>query len=257
LESRVKEGIDLIEMLKLAFTHEHHTEADNQYLKWDQYNEALLKKIFRGDYYTIKYTNKLLYASTSSTESKINVLIRKVRRKVTILEGIVSEVDLLEIKTEEPSFNTLFLNPDVFIVHGHDHGTRSTVARFVETFPNLKPIILDEQPNAGRTIIEKFEQESESAGFAIVIATPDDIGTAKSSSDLQSRARQNVIFELGYFAGRLGRDRVCVIKKGDVEIPSDLYGVLYIEFDEGDGWQLKLAKEMKAAGLDIDLNLLG
>jgi predicted nucleotide-binding protein len=136
----------------------------------------------------------------------------------------------------------------VFIVHGHDRAARSEVARFIEQL-KLDAIILDEQPSQGRTIIEKFEDHAEEVGFAVVIMTPDDTVTEPSSA---TRARQNVIYELGYFSGKLGRDRSCVLRKGDVEIPSDLYGVVYIDLDIGGGWRVKLAKELRAAGLKID-----
>jgi predicted nucleotide-binding protein len=75
-----------------------------------------------------------------------------------------------------------------------------------------------------------------------------------SAATQVSRARQNVIFELGYFAGKLGRGRACLLRKGDVEIPSDLYGVIYTDMDAAEGWKIKLVKEIKAAGLSFDAN---
>jgi len=91
-------------------------------------------------------------------------------------------------------------------------------------------------------------------GFAVVLLTPDDIAGTPSAPGSATRARQNVVFELGYFAGKLGRGRACLLRKGDVEIPSDLYGVIYTELDDSDGWKLKLVRELKAAGLDFDAN---
>jgi predicted nucleotide-binding protein len=139
----------------------------------------------------------------------------------------------------------------VFVVHGHDDGARETVARFLEKI-ELKAIILQEQPSQGLTIIEKFESHASQVGFAVVVLTPDDLGGPTAAMAQSSRARQNVIFELGYFAGKLGRGRVCVLRKGEIEIPSDLYGVIYTDMDVGEGWKLKLAKELKAAGLKFD-----
>lgn len=110
-----------------------------------------------------------------------------------------------------------------------------------------------QQPNEGRTIIEKFEDHAD-VGFAIVLMTPDDVGAlVKEKDKLKPRARQNVIMELGFFLGKLGRKRVCALHK-DVEIPSDYKGVLYVPMDKQGGWQLKLATEIKAAGIEIDLN---
>jgi predicted nucleotide-binding protein len=141
----------------------------------------------------------------------------------------------------------------IFLVHGHDEAVKQSVARFLEKL-NLEVIILHEQPNKGRTVIEKFEQHSD-VGFAVVLMTPDDIGgLASDLSKTQTRARQNVILELGYFFGKLGRERVCAVHTGGVELPSDIHGILYIPFDAGGGWRLTLAKEIKAAGIDVDLN---
>src|SRR5262249_21722503 len=104
----------------------------------------------------------------------------------------------------------------------------------------------------GRTIIEKFEDCVNQVGFAVVLLTPDDIAGTPSAP--AARARQNVIFELGYFAGKLGRGRACLLRKGEVEIPSDLYGVIYKDFDAGGGWRIELLKELKADGLNFDAN---
>lgn len=141
----------------------------------------------------------------------------------------------------------------VFLVHGHDNELKETTARFLEKL-ELKPIILHEQSSKGLTIIEKFEEYSD-VGFAVVLLTPDDHGNIISEKEkLQKRARQNVIFELGYFIGKLGRKNVVGLVKDNIEIPSDYTGVIYIGVDNNDGWKMMLSKEMKAAGLKIDIN---
>ena len=141
---------------------------------------------------------------------------------------------------------------DVFIVHGHDEAAKHAIARFVERL-GLKAIILDEQANKGQTIIEKFEEHAGEVGFAIVLLTPDDVGAPKDKEDnLKPRARQNVILELGYFLRALRREHVCVLYKEEVELPSDIHGILYVPMDSFDGWKQKLAKEMKQAGLPIN-----
>jgi hypothetical protein len=147
--------------------------------------------------------------------------------------------------------SSLVRGDKVFLVHGHDRAARHEVARFIEQL-KLRVIILDEQPSQSRTIIEKFEESAGEATFAVVLMTPDDIAGPAAAPSSATRARQNVIFELGYFAGKLGRDRVCVLRKGNVEIPSDLYGVVDIDLDNGGGWTVRLAKELKAAELKID-----
>lgn len=140
---------------------------------------------------------------------------------------------------------------EVFVVHGHDGEAKESVARFLEKL-ELDPIILHEQPNQGRTVIEKFETSSKNVAFAVVLLTPDDMGgAANEAMDLHPRARQNVILELGYFMGRLGRTRVCALYKGGVELPSDFQGVVYIEFDQAGAWRMKLAQEFVEAKLTI------
>jgi len=141
----------------------------------------------------------------------------------------------------------------VFIVHGHDEAANESVARFLEKI-GFEAVILHERPNKGRTIITKFREEAADIGFAIVLMTPDDHG-AKSGADTSPRARQNVVFELGFFIGVLGQERVAAIVKGDIEPPSDFDGVAYISFDNG-AWKMELSKELKAAGFEIDWNKL-
>jgi predicted nucleotide-binding protein len=140
----------------------------------------------------------------------------------------------------------------VFVVHGHDTGARESVARFLESL-EVEPIILLDQPNSGRTIIEKFEAHAATVNFAVILLTPDDLGGA-IGSDHAERARQNVIYELGFFTGKLGRNRACLLRKGKVDIPSDLAGIVYTELDPAEGWKLKLIRELKAAGFNIDAN---
>jgi len=141
----------------------------------------------------------------------------------------------------------------VFLVHGHDESAREGVARFLEKL-KLEPIILHEQPNEGLTIIEKVERYSEVV-FAIVLLTPDDLGALNEKNPtLKPRARQNVILELGYFLGKLGRNRMAALLKDEVEKPSDYDGVVYISMDKAGAWKLQLARELKTAGLNIDLN---
>lgn len=145
----------------------------------------------------------------------------------------------------------------VFIVHGHDDGMKQSVARTLEKL-GLMPIILHEQPDSGKTIIEKFVRDAD-VGFAVVLLSPDDMGYKKDdgAEKAKPRARQNVILELGYFVGRLGRDKVMALKRGDdLELPSDLSGVVYTPFDDHGAWEMKLLKELKAAGYNVDANHL-
>jgi len=140
----------------------------------------------------------------------------------------------------------------VFVVHGHDGEAREMVARFLKAM-EFEPVILHEQANQGGTVIEKFEANSD-VDFAVILLTPDDLGRSIREDELKPRARQNVLLELGYFIGRLGRGSVCALRRGDVELPSDYVGVVWEKMDEGGGWKLALARELKAAGNEVDLN---
>lgn len=144
----------------------------------------------------------------------------------------------------------------VFIVHGHDDAAKETTARFLEK-AGVEPIILHEQANGGRTIIEKIEDYSDVA-YAVVLYTECDVGRDRKadSKELKFRARQNVVFEHGYLMGKLGRNRVFALVKGDVEKPGDISGVVYTTMDDKGGWKIELLKDMKQAGVDTDVACL-
>ena len=141
----------------------------------------------------------------------------------------------------------------VFIVHGRDDPTKETVAGFIRRL-GLEPVILHERPNRGRTLITKFSEEAAGVGFAVVLMTPDDVGKAADATDPKPRARQNVVFELGFFISALGPERVAPLVTGDIELPSDYEGVVYIALDRDD-WRRALAKELLAAGYRFDASL--
>ena len=151
----------------------------------------------------------------------------------------------------KPVASSMSLSSKVFVVHGHDDAAKQSVARFIERI-GLEAIILSEQANQGRTIIEKIEANSD-VGFVVVLLTPDDVG-GKSADLLRPRARQNVLLELGYFIARLGRERVCALAKGDLEIPTDFAGVVWTTLDDAGAWKVALARELGAVGYSIDWN---
>lgn len=156
----------------------------------------------------------------------------------------------------KPSISRTTGSKKVFVVHGHDSLVKTEVARMLEKL-DLEPIVLHEQPNEGKTIIEKFERDASQVQFAVAILTPDDEGyPVNKPGEKKKRARQNVILELGYFSGILGRENVCVLFKGDLEVPSDYLGVVYVEIDNAGAWRFNLAKELMSSGLDVDLNKL-
>lgn len=176
--------------------------------------------------------------------------------KTRSIQLLTAAVDLLKERQEEfveiqsvPSPTAKppkDLSKRIFIVHGQDDGTKEAVARFISSI-GYDPVILHEQASKGRTIIQKFRDEASDVGFAIVLMTPDD-----EMASGTKRARQNVILELGFFLGALGPDRVAAIIKDDLERPSDFDGVVYIQFDRS--WKMEVAKELQAAGYDLDWN---
>jgi predicted nucleotide-binding protein len=143
----------------------------------------------------------------------------------------------------------------IFLVHGTDRAARAEVARFVENITRRPVTILDERPNRGATLIEKYEREAAATTYAIALLTADDVG-GRNLNSLASRARQNVIFELGYFFRALGRHNVAVLYEQGVEQPSDVHGLVYIPLDSGGGWRLQLARELRAAGFEVDVEKL-
>lgn len=234
--------------------------ASDDYSSWELVTRNYLEKAFGTDSPNVNSIMTVgAYGSFPMGAGEAwweNHRAESLRTQLKKLQGLVellqTEVELRNdgIIRQEPEFS----GHRIFLVHGHDKLALQETARFLEKLEQ-NVIILREQPNLGRTIIEKFEGYAD-VGFAIVLLTPDDRGGPMSASydEQKLRARQNVIFELGYFIGRLGRNRVCALYRPDVEIPSDYSGVLYQELDERGAWRLELAKELKAAGLPIDMN---
>jgi predicted nucleotide-binding protein len=239
----------------------HRPLTREEYAKWELLTKNFLEKVFGVNSPNIaavadvgKYGFVPIFGGESDWEAHNSGSLQVQRQKLDGLrELLLTEIQLSQGQTAkslaEPKGHSIFL------VHGHDDGVLHTTARFLEKLEQ-KVIVLREQPNKGLTIIEKFETYSD-VGFAVVLLTADDIGRAASapSSVTSARARQNVIFELGYFIGKLGRNRVCAMYANNVEVPSDYSGVLYVKIDDNGSWRMELAKELKAAGLPIDMNL--
>ena len=145
-------------------------------------------------------------------------------------------------------------NRKIFVVYGHDEIARTQLESLLRRW-DLEPIILDQQASAGQTIIEKLEEYTADVGYAIVLATPDDEGKAKTETTTKSRVRQNVVLELGMFLAKLGRERVAILLKeaSDFERPSDIQGLIYIPFQNRvDEVLLNLIRELTRQGYNID-----
>ena len=229
------------------------TEKDgfiSEYNKWKQFNIELLKRSF--DIADNEYLREYEKAEYSVYSDWVKERNQDIQRQITVFESIIERLpliptniqDKIEIKEQKKSTNK------IFIVHGHNNEIKQTVARTI-TKLRLEPIILHEQVEHGRTIIEKFEQNSSEVDFAIILLIADDEGKAKIENDYKARARQNVVFEMGYFIGKLGRAKVFLLLENGVDKPGDLDGIIYIPIDNADGWKLKLVRELKAAGYRV------
>lgn len=162
--------------------------------------------------------------------------------------------ELLDESAKTPAFESGAATPaNIFIVHGHDEAARDSVRIAVHDLTGIVPTSLAEKPGRGDTIIEKFEKIGGEASYVIVLLTPDDVGQTSAEHDAGSpptpRARQNVVLELGYFIGKIGRANVVVLD-ADVERPSDLAGLSYVKYP-GLNWKDELRKELKEAGLTL------
>lgn len=176
--------------------------------------------------------------------------------EVTLLPNAISYFEEKENaeKGDADAFIHRNNNNQIFLVHGHDNEAKQTMARFLEK-SGFEVIILHEQPDEGLTIIEKIEAYS-NVGFAVVLYTECDLGRDKNDTveNEKYRARQNVVFEHGFLIGKLGRSNVCAIVKGDVQTPGDISGVIYTSMDAGEAWKVKLMKNLKASGMNVDMN---
>lgn len=227
--------------------------------------EMLSRKIFDNN---SGYTNKIknirftpLYGFPGMGPDIYSESFYSGKKKfINLLNVMLEELSLSEDLSHiaNNSIQEVSTSNKVFIVHGHNEEMKQAIARFLEKL-DLEPIILHEQPNKGRTIIEKFTDYSD-VSFAIILLSADDFAYRKNQTidDGMLRARQNVILELGFFLGKIGRHKVSVLYENvkNFEIPSDYQGVLYTPYDNNGSWRFEIAKELKTVGFNIDINKL-
>jgi predicted nucleotide-binding protein len=247
---------DLLEQVNALSYHNANEDAVQKR------GEMLIRKIFGNDSHYLKKLRDIsyspgIYYSGQPTSDYIESYNFGKQQLINLVKALIEDLQLDETLTN-PSQKTIDTNTsNVFIVHGHNEEMKIKIARAIEKL-GLNPVILHEQPNKGKTIVEKFTENS-NVGFAIVLLSADDIAHKKNKpKESKYRARQNVIFELGYFIGKIGRERVLAFFENNqnLEIPSDYNGVLYVPFDKNDKWQFELVKELKACGFSVDANKL-
>ncbi len=219
--------------------------------RWRRMGSAVVAKIYgegSNQQKDFEKTGRTLVAVVGTPWNVEQIrAIERLESRSNVLRSLVEQLELVDEPSgvalsgqtaQEPSTPTPM---GIFIVHGQNEAIREAVARTLEK-AGREVVILHEQANKGRTLIEKFEQHAATAGNAVILLTADDVG-GPQGKDLRPRARQNVVFEMGFFYGRLGRERVAVLYEPTVEKPSDIDGIVYIPLDQAGAWKAALIAE--------------
>ena len=239
----------------------------NEFHKWDARNEDIFTRAFVDANNTgldgYRQTGRSIFYSDVVVEQK-----ESITKLVAYMQGFIDRIDLIPCNATSAITEKSKVEASadkVFIVHGHGELIKVTVARTLEQL-GLKPIILHEQEDYGNTIIEKFESNATDIGFAIVLLTADDMGISRKDIEKSNtenrepkaskRARQNVVFEMGYFMGKLDRAHVFLLLEDGVEKPGDLDGIVYTLIDSEGMWKIKLAKRLKAVGYKVNIDAI-
>lgn len=259
IDRHIGEGQSLQADSDQVVTEEHYNEWENRRERWVNLTADALRSIYSNDEppeeferaahrqaYVIRAGEEFAL-SKERLDTAINTL-KSLRERLEYLESPAEAADVAPDRSPSPAGSER-----IFVVHGHADDVKEAVGRLLEKTGNHEVVILHEQPSEGRTLIEKFEDHAGTSDHAVVLLTSDDVGGDGADPELRLRARQNVVFELGFFVGRLGRSRVVVLYEEGVELPSDFKGVVYLPLAD-DSWRYKLLKELQSAGLTYDLN---
>jgi len=261
LKERIAKGKEL---LGLPIVNELQLEeAKKEYRKWSDYNLEYLRRIFSTDEEAEKYKRFIghvvsmgFYAIPLST--KVNDHINDIKEKLHRLDSLLDRIDLIAVNLMQNSpdkENSVITNNKVFIVHGRDEVAKTSLEILLHEM-GLEAVVLHRQADEGQTIIEKFEKNSD-VGYAFILLTPDEIAYFSHEDSLpdherkkEKRARSNVIFEFGYFVGKLGRQKVCCVYTGDVSLPSDVSGMIYKKYISSvEEVAYSIRKDLKAVGI--------
>lgn len=246
---KIYDEIDILIEKKVTF-------ESPEFKAWKLKLDKLINKIYLPIDIEYININEVEYSSSSYNVSTMEYQLIEDCKKGLLEVKALLEVSLEELEDGED--NIVDVKEDivnnktyskVFIVHGHDGELKEKVARLLLK-QNIDAIILHEQVNNGTTIIEKIEKNSD-VDCAICLFTADDEGKSKKDEHNKDRARQNVVFETGYFMGKLKRENVIIIANSDIEMPSDLQGVVYTNQNN---WEVEILRGLKSIGYNIDMN---
>ena len=264
IQDRIQKGLLL---LQKSINNNSDLELFNaDYRKWSDFNAELLKRSFTNDDFKEEYEGGafgVISLYETSLGEKISEATRKLQSKIRKLESIIERLELITIyyKVVEENIevpqSSAVKTKKVFIVHGRDEISKTNLEVFLREI-GLEPIVLHRQADVGQTVIEKFEANSD-VGFAFILLTPDEIAYLLPQDSLpdnerekELRARPNVMFEFGYFVGKLGRSKVCCLYTGDVVIPSDLNGLIYKKFNSSiEEVAYSIIKDLRATGYAV------
>lgn len=242
-----------------------YRQWEQSWREWVAEGQVALKRIAHGSASAEAFRRAASRSTapvSSGWKDELSIGTSLVESGIKLLDEYASHINGQASRTEPTASPRRTTGLSVFIVHGHDETWKQTIARALERAQGagVNVVILHERPNAGQLLLEKFESNARASTAAVVILSADDFGSSKkkngSPAKLRKRARQNVVFELGFLAGSLGRDRVVTLYERGVELPSDLEGLAYIELDRRGQWREELIRELRAGGLDFDANRL-
>jgi len=265
LQKRIEIGDEIFN--RAISTQNDLTSANSDYKLWTDYNFEMLKQVFNieiNDYMdSYNHAGYTFMGQMGEVQGNpIQTFKNLVNYKLDNLKSLLTRAELFKSQITNNTHTSTTSTPtkalsktEVFIVHGHDEAAKTKTARFIDKL-GLKPIILHEQASGSKTVIEKIETYS-NVGFGIILYTPCDTGAKKEENpNFKNRARQNVVFEHGFLIGKIGRENVCALVKDEIETPNDISGVVYVKMDEDDAWHLKIARELRNSGYEIDMNKL-
>lgn len=265
LQDRIEKGL---EIKKVQISSREALEvAKNEFSKWDSFNSELLKRLFTTDELATEYDywgGGVMLFSEPSLGEKIANLYKDIDKKIHRIDSIIERLELIPLSSAhqvvtvpQPSQTSQPKSKKVFVVHGHDEIAKTNLEVFLHEI-GLEPVVLHRQADEGQTVIEKFEKHSD-VGYAFILLTPDEIAYLRSEEGKDDknrtkefRARPNVIFEFGYFVGKLGRARVCCLYTGEVTLPSDVNGMIYKKYEKNiEEVAYSVIKDLKASGYAI------